>query len=76
MSLFIWLFLTLLCQMGRHRLRRRLVELTDVPFSVTMQGTTFEGIYTGLAHFASNSDLVADALGVPVDEVSQAIPFE
>lgn len=62
--------------MGRHRLRRRLVELTDVPFSVFMQGTTFDGIYIGLAHFATNSELVAEALGVPVDEVILATLVE
>lgn len=57
---------------GGYYLRRRLEELTEVPFTVTVPGETFTPMYDSVSHFLLNYQEVTTALGVDESEVSSS----
>lgn len=56
-------------QGGKH-LRRRLADYTEVPYSVFVPGTSFDGLYTALSHFLTHFDSVARVMDVSDSDVS------
>lgn len=57
-------------QGGGFYLRRRLSDITSVPFVVTVPGTSFDGTYTSLSFFLGNYEEVAREMDVDVNDVS------
>lgn len=62
-------------QRGGVHLRRRLSDVTKVPFVVTVPGTTFDGTYSSLSFFLANYEEVANEMGVDSDQVSFFLSF-
>lgn len=66
----LYILIYLFCQGGY--LRRRLAE-TDVPYTVTVPGTTSAGLTQSINHFQNNFLEVPSRLGVTTDDVSDLI---